>query len=135
MRLRLAPLAALLVATVPVIAQEPAAAGACDAAPGKKLFEQCLSCHSLDASGKSMNAGPNLNGVIGRKAGTLPGYSFSQALKTSGITWTESDLLDFIAKPPKKVPGTVMMFIGMKNPADRAALMCYLRTAGAAPSG
>jgi cytochrome c len=115
------------------------AASACDPAPGKKLFEQCLSCHSLDASGKSVNAGPNLNGVIGRKAGTLPGYGFSAALKGSGITWTEADLDAFITRPAKKVPGTVMMFVGMRSAADRAALLCYLRSAAApaaaAPAG
>jgi cytochrome c len=102
----------------------------CELERGKRVFTQCLSCHTLDPSGKHVAAGPNLRGIVGRRAGTLPGFEYSPALRDSGIRWTEEELARFLEKPSRRIPGTIMMFVGLKQPADRAALICYLREEG-----
>ena len=93
---------------------------------GESLFkQQCGVCHSIAPAPGKM--GPPLKGVVGRKAGTLPGYAYSTAMKGSGITWDAAKLETYLAKPTTVVPGTKMM-IGAANPAQRTAIIAYLAT-------
>ena len=91
---------------------------------GQAVFEQrCSVCHSLQPAPGKM--GPPLAGVAGRKAGTAPGYAYSNALKTSGITWTADKLDAFVKAPSKTVPGTKML-LGAPDEQQRAAVIQYL---------
>ncbi len=105
-----------------------ALAGSAAAAPsqGETLFKQrCGTCHAIDAGGPA-KMGPPLKGVMGRKAGTAPGFAFSAALKNSGIVWDATNMDAYVAKPTGTVPGTKMM-VGMPgDPAQRAAVISYL---------
>lgn len=89
-------------------------------------FSQCMMCHS-DVQGR-MAVGPSLFGVIGRKAGTLPGYAYSPAMKAAGWTWDQAEIDHFITDPHTMVPGTKMSFAGLKNPQQRAEITGYLAT-------
>ena len=80
-----------------------------DAAAGEKAFAPCKACHAFGKNG----AGPDLQGVVGRQAGSHEGFSYSDAPKHSGITWAEASLQAWIAAPNKKVPGTNMMYAGL----------------------
>lgn len=101
---------------------QAAAAQAGDAAKGKEAFEdRCSMCHQPGGGGM----GPNLAGVVGRKAGTAPGFHYSAALAGSGLTWTAANLDRFLAGPSKLVPGTAMMVV-ISVPAQRADLIAYL---------
>lgn len=93
---------------------------------GAQVFGTCRACHTLQAGAKS-GLGPNLNGLFGRKAGSLAGYNYSPALKASGIVWNAQSLDQFLAAPSTRVPGTRMV-IKVTDPAKRAALIAYLRT-------
>lgn len=104
----------------------PAPAAPGDAVQGKVVFAKCMACHQVVA-GKN-GIGPTLFQVSGRKAGTLPGYTYSPAMKASGLVWTPAALDTYLAKPMAKVPGTKMIFMGVPNPADRANLIAYLAT-------
>jgi len=98
-----------------------------DPAKGKATFAQCAACHKADATGKS-GIGPNLWKVIGRKAGTLPGYAYSPAMKAAGKVWDDKTLDPYLTAPAAAVPGNKMPYAGLKNPADRANVIAYLRT-------
>lgn len=100
-----------------------AASCAAHAAPAQ--FAQCASCHSATATA---GVGPGLLGVIGRTAGTAPGFRFSPAMKRAKFTWDEAKLDAFLADPQKVVPGTLMPYSGMPAAADRAAIVGYLKT-------
>jgi len=102
-----------------------AATSAAAAPPsGQQVFEQrCTVCHSLQPAPGKM--GPPLAGVVGRKAGTAPGFAYSSAMKASGLTWTPDQLDAFIKAPGKKVPGTKML-LGAPDDAQRAAVIQYL---------
>jgi cytochrome c len=105
------------------------AAGASNPAPnGEQLFRQrCAACHAV-APGAPSPMGPNLAGVVGRKAGTAAGFNgYSPALKGSNITWTRAELDAFLAAPMRKVPGTRMV-IAVPNPQQRAAIIQYMST-------
>ena len=80
-----------------------------DAASGEKIFVQCKACHQIGENAKNA-VGPVLNGLFGRKAGTIEGYSYSPANKNSGITWDEATFREYIKDPKAKVPGTKMTF-------------------------
>jgi cytochrome c len=100
-----------------------------DAAKGQRVFnQQCRACHTLEKDG-AQTAGPNLHGVFGRKAGMAAGYEFSDAMKKSGIVWDEATMADYNRDPKAKVPGTKMVFNGVKNAGQLADLMAYLKQA------
>jgi len=105
------------------------AAAAQDAAAGEQVFKKCHVCHNIGEGAKSM-VGPELNGVVGRKAGTVEGYHYSDANKDSGLTWDESTLTVYLKNPKAKVPGTKMIFPGLSNDADIANLIAYLKQFG-----
>ena len=94
--------------------------------PGEIVFKKnCTVCHTLEA-GKN-KIGPSLAGVVGRKAGSVPGFAYSAANKNSGDTWDEQTLDTYLTDPRKFMPGTKMVFAGIKNPEDRNALVEYLK--------
>jgi len=101
-----------------------AAAAECDRMRGLEAFERCAMCHSLQPGDQRM--GPTLTNLRGRVAGSLQGFTFSSALRSSGIAWDEQTLDRFLSDPQNTVPGTTMPFRGVKEPTDRAALICYL---------
>ncbi|MEZ0496246.1 cytochrome c family protein [Sphingomonas sp. IW22] len=92
-------------------------------------FAACKACHTVEKGARS-GIGPNLHGVAGRDAASVPGFRYSTALKNSKLTWDDASLDAFIAAPTKKVPGTRMP-IGMADPKKRAAIIAYLKKAGA----
>ena len=102
-----------------------AAALAQDVAAGKTSFNKCLPCHSVGEGAKN-KVGPVLNGLNGRKSGTVEGYSYSEANKNSGITWDEATFKDYIKDPKAKIPGTKMAFAGIKNEQEAGDLWAFL---------
>jgi cytochrome c len=113
-----------LVAAV-VFASAAVPASAQDAAKGEKDFIVCRACHQIGPNAKN-SVGPVLNGVVGRKAGTYPGYKYSEANEKSGITWTPEELDKYLTNPQKVVPGTKMIFPGIKNEQKRKDVIAYL---------
>ena len=96
-----------------------------DADAGKTSFNKCLACHAV-GDGARNKVGPVLNGLDGRKSGTVEGYSYSDANKNSGITWNKDAFLDYIKDPKAKIPGTKMVFAGIKNEKEAGDLWAYL---------
>lgn len=97
-----------------------------DAAAGEKAFAQCKSCHSADEGVNKI--GPSLAGVVGRKAGSVADYSYSEANINSGLTWTEEQLYDYLEDPQRVVPKTKMIFPGIKDSQKRADVIAYLNS-------
>ena len=97
-----------------------------DAAKGEKVFAQCKACHVAEPNVNRV--GPSLHGVVGRKAGTVAGFNYSNANKSSGVTWSEDVLFTYLEAPQKFMPGTRMAFAGLKKPQDRADVIAYLKT-------
>ena len=124
MKLSILAGAALLAAAI-----QPAHAQ--DAAAGEKVYAQCRACHQVGESAKNL-VGPALNGVIGHKAGARDGYSYSAAMKDSGLTWNEATFAEYIQNPRAKVPGTKMIYAGLKDEKRIADLMAYLKQFDAA---
>lgn len=103
----------------------PTLALAQDAEAGKKVFQKCAPCHSV-GPGATNKVGPNLSGLVGRKAGTEEGFSYSDAMKNSGLTWDEATFKEYITDPKKKVPGNKMLFPGVKDELERDDVFAYL---------
>ena len=118
---------AVLLAGIAALAMATQAEAGGDATKGKTYFTRCAICHS-NASGAPNRIGPNLFGVVGRKAGAIPGFFYSPAMKKSGITWTEDKLEAYIAKPQTIVPGNRMAFAGVADHQQVDDLVAYLET-------
>jgi len=115
-----------------VLAASTAEASAQDVAAGEQSFKKCLPCHSVGEGAKN-KVGPELNGLDGRKAGTAEGFNYTEGNKNSGITWNESVFKDYIKDPRAKIPGTKMVFAGIKNEEEVNNLWSYLKQFG--PNG
>ncbi len=102
-------------------------ASAQDAALGEKIFLKCKACHQI-GEGARNGVGPNLNGLIGRKSGSVEGYSYSEANKTSGLTWDEDTFREYIKNPKAKIPGTKMVFAGIAKDEEIDNLIAYFKT-------
>lgn len=96
-------------------------------AAGKSAFAACVACHSVTPDGAS-SIGPNLYGVVGRAAGSLAGFDYSDAMAGSGLTWDSGELDEFLTNPSAKVPGTRMVAGAVNDADDRAAIIAYLAT-------
>jgi cytochrome c len=106
------------------------AASAQDAAAGEKVFLKCKVCHQIGEGAKNA-IGPVLNGIVGRRAGTYPDYTYSDANKNSGITWDEATLKEYLKNPRAKIPGTKMIFPGLPKEEDIDNVIAYLKQFGA----
>jgi cytochrome c len=100
-----------------------------DLAAGEQSFKKCLPCHAV-GEGAANKVGPELNGLDGRKAGTAPNYSYSDANKNSGMVWNEATFKEYIVSPMAKMPGTKMAFPGIKNETEISNLWAYLKQFG-----
>ena len=104
------------------------AGAACDSTRGRQVFEtKCMTCHTAAADAPHA-AGPNLHGVVGRQSASAKDFNYSEALKALRIAWTRERLLEFLEDPPARAPGTFMAFSGVRRPADRESLVCYLES-------
>lgn len=102
-------------------------AGASDAAAGQKVFAKCKTCHEVASATNKI--GPTLKGVFGRKAGTVEGFAYSQAMKASNVVWDEATLSAYLADPKAAMPGNKMAFVGLKKPEDINNVISYLKEA------
>jgi cytochrome c len=114
-----------LIATV-ALAVSTSVSSAQDVAAGAIQFKKCAPCHDVGDKAKN-KIGPVLNGLDGRHSGSVPSFRYSEANKNSGITWDEAQFLDYIKDPKAKIPGTIMVFPGIKNEADAKNLWAYLK--------
>src|ERR1700724_3914034 len=114
-----------LIVAAALIAGLACTALAQDAPKGEISFHKCLPCHSIgdDAQNK---IGPELNGIDGRHSGSVPDFSYSDANKNSGIVWNEAQFKDYIKDPRAKIPGTKMIFAGIKNEKEASDLWAFL---------
>jgi cytochrome c len=106
------------------------ARGAPDAARGEQLYSRCLACHALAYD----RVGPRHCGLFGRRAGSVPGFAYSLAMKRSGMTWNEQTLARFLAKPLALVPGSTMTYDGVPDARERSDLIAYLKRANDSPA-
>ena len=97
----------------------------CDAEAGKKQFNKCVACHSVEPGVQLM--GPSLHGLFGRQVGSVQGFQYSEAMSSAGFQWTPERLSAFLANPMQDMPGTVMPFGGIRKAEQREALNCYLQ--------
>ena len=106
------------------------AAIAQDVSAGETSFKKCLPCHDVGEDAKN-KVGPELNGLDGRKSGSAPDYNYTDANKNSGITWNEASFKEYIKDPRGKIPGTKMIFPGIKNDEEANNIWAYLKQFGA----
>jgi cytochrome c len=97
-----------------------------DLAAGENSFKKCLPCHSVGEDAKN-KVGPVLNGLDGRKSGTIEGYNYTEANKNSGITWDDAQFREYIQDPRAKIKGTKMVFAGIKSENEITSLWAYLK--------
>lgn len=97
-----------------------------DAGHGEKIFLRCKACHQIGEGAKTL-VGPELNGVVGRPSGSIEGYSYSDGMKNSHLTWTDDNLSEYLKSPKQKVPGNKMAFPGLMKPEDVADVIAYLK--------
>ncbi|MBR1148842.1 cytochrome c family protein [Bradyrhizobium sp. AUGA SZCCT0431] len=116
-----------ILGTLVVVTSLMAVSGALaqDVTAGKSSFNKCMACHAIGEGAKN-KVGPELNGLDGRKSGTTAGYSYSEANKNSGITWSKDVFLEYIKEPKAKIPGTKMVFAGIKNEKEAGDLWAFL---------
>jgi len=120
-----------LVVASAVIVASVGSAWAQDLAAGEQSFKKCLPCHSVGEDAKN-KVGPVLNGLEGRKSGTIEGYNYTEANKNSGITWDEAQFREYIQDPRAKIKGTKMVFAGIKSENEITNLWAYLKQFDAA---
>jgi len=111
------------------LAEDDAVSTASAYARGELIYERCAACHSLATD----RTGPRHCGLIGRRAGSIPGFAYSPAMRKSKIVWTEANLDRFLKAPLQMVPGTAMGYDGIKDDRERGDLISYLREAGHGP--
>lgn len=117
----------LVPAVLAVTATQALAAG--DVAEGQKVYNKCKICHTIDKGGKNL-VGPNLHGILGRKAATVPGFAYSKSLADMNVTWDEATLAQYLADPRKFNPGSKMAFVGLKKQSELDDVIAYLKDAG-----
>lgn len=115
----------LVIASVVIVASI-GSTSAQDLAAGENSFKKCLPCHSVGEGAKN-KVGPAQNGLEGRKSGTIEGYNYTEANKNSGIIWNEETFSEYIKDPRAKIPGTKMVFAGIKNENEIKNLWAYLK--------
>jgi len=117
--------AALAVIAAAILATPALAAG--DPVQGKAVFARCAICHNVEKDGGN-GVGPNLFGIMGRKAASVDGFNYSGPMKASGIVWNDDKLSQWVAGPAKMVPGTKMAFAGITSKGQIADVVAYLNT-------
>lgn len=117
MMLKVVLTSALVLAALPALAGDPKAGG--------QVFKKCQACHAVGEGAKN-KVGPELNGLFGRKAGSVPDYNYSDAMKNSGITWSPEVFAEYIKNPRAMVPGTAMAFAGLKKEKEIEDVTAYL---------
>ena len=119
------PLPRVALSIAVTVAGPPGLAQAQDATAGKAVFAQCVACHSVDGSN---GVGPSVQGIVGRKGGSLAGFRYSRAMKNTAYTWDAAHLDGYLANPQAAIPGNVMPFSGVTDAKARADLIAYLAT-------
>ncbi|AOO80535.1 c-type cytochrome [Bosea vaviloviae] len=116
----------ILMASLMFAALPHPAKAAGDPAAGEKVFQKCRACHQIGETAKNA-VGPKLNGLLGRQAGSIEGYSYSPANKNSGILWDEPTFRDYIKGPQAKIPSTKMVFPGLKSDQEIDDILAFLK--------
>ncbi|UIK08050.1 c-type cytochrome [Neorhizobium galegae] len=117
-RLAVVSILGLLLQPGSALAQSPEA--------GERVFVQCRACHQVGETARNVT-GPHLNGLFGRTSGSVEGYAYTEANKNAGITWTDASFREFVTNPRAKIPGTKMIYAGIKNPDQITNLIAYLK--------
>jgi cytochrome c len=121
------PLTAVAAVLLLLTPRSPALAADGDPTRGEQIYHRCQGCHSIDAN----RVGPRHAGLFGRHAGSLDDYNYSDAMRASGVVWSETTLDQFLTAPRKFIPGTKMPFAGIPDAQERADLIAYLKKATA----
>ncbi len=118
-------------ATIALVGLTSSAAFAADLQKGEKVFKKCRACHVVDK--EKNKVGPHLVGLFGRKSGTVEKFKYSKAMKEARIEWSAESLSEYLKKPKKFVPGTKMVFAGLRKEAQISDLIAYLQVATKKP--